>query len=181
MHPFPTLTTPRLLLRDVDVADASEILFLRSDEEMNRYIQRPADRKTETLDDARLFIQMITEAFQSGDSVTWGITLHESTSLIGTICYWNFSADKRTAELGYGLHPAHQGQGIMDEALKTILSYGFSELSLTQVEAYTHRDNRSSKNLLIRNHFHLATHRKDEENPNNEIYELVQVAFHGLL
>jgi len=64
-----------------------------------------------------------------------------------TICLWNFSSKKNVAELGYELDPALQGEGIMSEALKKIIEFGFQEIELKKIEAYTHKNNdNSSKN-----------------------------------
>jgi ribosomal-protein-alanine N-acetyltransferase len=50
------------------------------------------------------------------------------------------------AEVGYGLNPAFQNKGIMTEALKCVIDYGFNELKLIKIEAFTHIKEMSSKN-----------------------------------
>ena len=82
------------------------------------------------------------------ESITWGITTKESDVLIGSICLWNFSKDKKTAEVGYALDPEFQRRGIMSEALKAILDYGFNQRGFETIEAYTDYRNMSSKTLL---------------------------------
>ena len=39
------------------------------------------------------------------------------------------------AEIGYALHPAYQGKGLMNEALNALLDYGFRVMKLHSVEA----------------------------------------------
>ena len=60
--------------------------------------------------------------------------------MIGTICFWNESADRKSAELGYELHPEYQGNGYMDEAMKEVIGFAFRS-GFTSLEAYTHKDN----------------------------------------
>ncbi len=95
MLSFPILTTPRITLRAVHTSDAPEILYQRSDPEMNKYIERPENRKTKTLEDALAFIQKISEEYKNGKSITWGITPNNERKIIGTICLWNFSEDRK--------------------------------------------------------------------------------------
>ncbi|MFT5915665.1 MAG: ribosomal-protein-alanine N-acetyltransferase [Bacteroidia bacterium] len=92
--------------------------------------------------------------------------------MIGSICLWNFSEDRKIAETGYDLSPKFQGRGLMSEALKAILEFGFQNLNLDLIEAYTQKNNESSRKMLEKNMFKLAMNRKDEENSANLIYEL---------
>ena len=57
------------------------------------------------------------------------------------------------AEIGYRLHPAQHGKGIMNEALKAVLDYGFNVMNLHSVEANTNPGNKESISLLERNGF----------------------------
>jgi ribosomal-protein-alanine N-acetyltransferase len=82
---------------------------------------------------------------------------------VGTICYFNFSSDQPTAEVGYELHPSHQHKGIMQEALTTVLHYGFRVLQLKSVTAFPTVDNVSSIRLLERNGFKREDDDQEQE------------------
>ena len=110
------LDTTRLLLRQLKETDVSAIYSLRSNEQVNQFLDRPTAKDPE---EAKAFIQKITE----NKSYYWGITLKEDGNLIGTICFWNLSADRKSAELGYELHPDYQGKGYMDEAIKEVIGF----------------------------------------------------------
>ena len=60
-----------------------------------------------------------------------------------------FSKDQKTAEIGYDLHPQFHKKGIMTEALSCILNYGFKNLELENIEAYTHKENKASKSVVL--------------------------------
>ncbi len=170
--PFPELTTKRLLLRRIKESDSQVILYLRSDKTINTYIERPENRKTKNINDAIKFIKEINKAFDTNKSISWGISMKTNSEIIGTICLWNFSKDKIIAEVGYDLNPSFQKKGIMTEALKKIVDYGFNNLNLDKIEAFTHKENENSKKLLEKNGFHLKKDRKDLENNSNIIFEL---------
>lgn len=169
---FPEIKTERLVLRKIEESDCDVIFFLRTDETVNTYIERPEDRKTKNKDDALKFIKDITEDIVNFKSISWGITLKNNPKIIGTICLWNFSEDNKTAEVGYGLNPKYFNKGIMSEALKLVVEFGFRDLNFDKIEAFTHKDNENSKKLLVKNGFHFMINRKDKDNTANRIYEI---------
>ncbi len=142
---YPLLETDRLVLRELTKADANEIFALRSDENHNMYVDRPL---AQSADDAKAFIKKIHGLVQNNESFYWAIVAKGEQTLAGTVALWNFDPGKRTAEIGYELLPARQGKGIMQEALNRVLDFGFYELGLSSIEAWTHPDNKRSGRLL---------------------------------
>ena len=167
--PFPILKTERLTLRQLLDNDNTAIFLLRSDERVNKYIDRPQQH---TIDEALAFINKINMAIEQNQSVYWAISLKNIAELIGTICLWNFSANHLTAELGYELSPIFQGQGIMNEAIEAVLKYAFEIIELESIVACTHKDNSSSIKLLEKNGFKWEVDKIDEENSYNLFYSL---------
>jgi len=92
--------------------------------------------------------------------------------MIGSISLWNFSLDKKTAEVGYDLGTNFHNKGIMSEAMKCVLDYGFTVLNLDKIEAFTHGKNQSSVRMLVKNGFVLVNGKTDPGNENNIIFEL---------
>ena len=166
---FPEIQTERLLLRKPSISDWPVVSYLRSDEEVNKFVKRSSAK---TKEEAIAFIEKNLNEINCHKTVAWFISEKSSPVMIGSICLWNFSEDKSIAEVGYDLKPEFQGRGIMDEALKAVIAYGFNKLSLDRIEAFTGNLNENSKKLLIRNHFLLNPERRDESNPDNIIFEL---------
>ena len=166
--PFPILITERLYLREITESDLEQIYFLRSDKRVNKYIPRTK----QTLETAKAHIALLAENHKKNKSVSWGITTKESNVLIGTICLWNFSEDGKTAEVGYDLYPKFQGKGIMGEALKEVLKFGFENKGFETIEAYTDFRNIPSKKLLKLHGFIPNEQKKDPDNQFNEMYYL---------
>ena len=164
---FPEIKTERLLLRRLKYSDWEIISFLRSDKIVNKYVDRPSAR---TQTEANDFIKRINNNFETSKSFYWCISKCDNNEMIGSICLWNISEDQKTAEVGYDLCPNFQGKGIMSEALKSILTYGFNNLNLEKIEAFTHFENESSRRLLVKNNFILIEGRTDDDNKNNVIY-----------
>ena len=147
---FPVLKTERLTLRQLINSDADEIFALRSDDKVNKYLDR---KPSKSIDDAKTFIQTIKENIQRKNSIYWAITLSGTDKLIGTICLFDFSDHNSKAEIGYELLPDFQGKGIMLEATLKVIAFGIQYLGLSSIEAYTHSENQSSTRLLEKTNF----------------------------
>ena len=168
-HPFPTLTTERLTLRQSLDSDADAIFILRSDEEANKFVVRTKPTNRESTPS---FIKYINSLTEKNESIFWVICEKADPNLIGTICLWNFSEDKTCAEMGYELSLSSRRKGIMSEALKCVLNFSFHTLKLETIEAFTHKDNVASTRMLAKNNFIHAPGRIDKGNSNNVIYFL---------
>lgn len=157
--PFPVLKTERLTLRQLVSSDANEIFALRSDGNVNKYLNR---KPSKSIDDAQTFIQTINENIQRNDSIYWAITFSGADKLIGTICLFDLSDDNFKAEIGYELLPGFQGKGIMQEATSKVIDFGIQHIGLNSIEAYTHFENQSSTRLLEK--FNFKKHSVDGNN-----------------
>lgn len=148
--PFPVLTTERLILRQLTLEDENEVLAIRSNEMVNKYIDRPPTR---TIEDARKFIDRITKNISNNESAFWAITLKNNPALIGSITLWKISKEHERAEIGYELHPDFHGKGIMQEAFTKVVEFGFQTMKLKTIVAFIHKENEPSKKLLEKNNF----------------------------
>ena len=150
--PFSTLITERLILRQLNIKDANEIMILRSNDSVNEFIGRP---KSIDFGEAEKFIEKIENGIANNEWIYWVITLKEVDILIGTICYWNIVVENNMAEISYELHPHFQGKGMMQEAIPEIIKYGFNKMKLEIITAFTHPGNNGSTNLLLKYNFLL--------------------------
>ena len=148
--PFPVLKTERLTLRKVASSDDNEIFALRSNKNVNKYLDR---QPSKSIDDAKTFIQTINKNIHKNNSIYWAITLNDTDKLIGTICLFDFSDDNLKAEIGYELLPEFQGKGIMQEATSKVIDFGIQRIGLNLIIAYTHFENQSSTRLLEKFNF----------------------------
>ncbi|HXS36296.1 MAG TPA: GNAT family protein [Flavipsychrobacter sp.] len=177
--PFSNLTTEHLVLRRPDIRDAKNMFALRTDKNVNKYLDRPLP---DSIEEVALFIDKLNKGIDENTALYWIITLKDTTELIGTICYWNISKENHTAETGFELIPAFQGKGIMREALSKVIEFGFNTLHFHSITAWTHKDNYPSQKLLETNHFIRDTDLEAENEGNEEladtvIYSLANTAY----
>ena len=166
---FSEIQTNRLVLPLIQWNDVDIIYALRSNAEVQKYIQREPYK---TKQEAEVQVKKVSNLLASQEAITWIITLKSETKKIGSICFWNFSKDKKIAEVGYDLLPEYHNKGIMNEALQSVLYFGFNTLQLKKVEAFTSKHNKGSVVLLEKNNFKLDANRVDEGFPDNLIFTL---------
>ncbi len=143
--------TTRLWLRALQQQDQVAIHALHSDPIVQRYITRepPADLKA-----SAVFIQKIQDGVQSQRWYYWGLhLLDQPRQLIGTICLWQFTDDHSTAEIGFDLLPYYQQQGLMTEALQSVIQFAVADLDLRIIRGLVHADNEACIRLLRKNQF----------------------------
>jgi ribosomal-protein-alanine N-acetyltransferase len=161
--PFPILETERLVLRRVNENDANEIFALRSNPETMKYIPRPL---VKSIDDALEHIAMIDAKIESNEGINWAITYKDNPKLIGIIGHYRIKPEHFRAEVGYMLLPEFHGKGIISEAIKEVVNYGFNEMKLHSIEAIIDPENFGSARVLEKNNFVKEAHLKE-----NEFYE----------
>ncbi|MCK8060928.1 MULTISPECIES: SDR family NAD(P)-dependent oxidoreductase [unclassified Fusibacter] len=142
--------TERLYLRALIEEDAPSIFKYRSSKDNFPFVEMPLYR---SVDEAYSYIRKMNEGMQLDAWYCYAIVLKETDEIIGTISIWNFDDERTQAEIGYGLFEDFKRKGYMSEALNWAVEYGFSELGLTKLEAYTSVENEASILLLERNGF----------------------------
>jgi ribosomal-protein-alanine N-acetyltransferase len=167
--PFPVLETERLTLRELNLNDAKAIFGLRTNKEVNEFIDRRTPRN---LSEARAFIDRISKLTSANKGIFWVIESKSNHQLVGTIGLRNFEDEEDYAEIGYELDPSYQQKGFMSEAFEVVLKYGFKQMELKTIEAFTHKNNTASISLLEKQKFVFEPEIKDEGFENNLSYRI---------
>lgn len=144
-EPFPIIETPRLVLRRIERADLPVIYRLQSDPNVVRYFGRPAHSRIEQSEE---LLYKIEDGLQNGTSVRWAITVRPSLEMIGSTGFWRWNQPHRGAEIGYEMDPAYWGKGIMVEAIRPTLAFGFRVMKLHRIEANIDPANIGSRRVL---------------------------------
>jgi [ribosomal protein S5]-alanine N-acetyltransferase len=165
---FPILQSDRLTLRQISEVDHVDLFNLRSNQEVNKYLNREAPK---SLDDVIVFANKIKASIQENNSLYWIITQSGSNTFVGTICLFDFSSKENTCEIGFELSPSFQRQGIMKEATNMVIDYIFEHLKFSNIFAFTHFENMPSIELLKRVGF-KASDKMNEEDPNLIIFTI---------
>ncbi|GAB3867689.1 GNAT family protein [Nocardioides maradonensis] len=149
LEPTYPLLTERLLLRPVDRArDAEAMLSYRSLPEICRYIPplpATAESIATMLADPERTRSTLTEA---GQHLLLAVVRRDTGELIGDVILFWRSAEHRSGEIGYVLHPDQHGQGFATEASRALLALAFEGLDLHRVVARIDQRNPASDAVL---------------------------------
>ncbi|MBK7789413.1 MAG: GNAT family N-acetyltransferase [Saprospiraceae bacterium] len=167
-----TLFTERLILRELMDSDAADLFAIRSSEEVNRYIERPAYQDISELEN---YIVTQKEKSEIGEWVILGIVLKQTSVLVGSICLFSFSEDRTSCELGYELHPSYQGRGLMVEAMETLLNYLSKSSTLQNLQAVINPENKASLHLAFKLGFKKGRQLDNVKAP----YQCYYLGIHG--
>lgn len=144
---IPDLETERLLLRRMTPEDVADVFAYASDPEVARRTTWEAHR---TIDDSHAYLQRVMGWYADGFGGPWGLVLKESGTLIGT-CGLAVVPEHFRAEAGYALGRRWWGQGLMTEAMRAAIHYGFTGLGLNRIEARCRTDNIASARVMEKN------------------------------
>jgi len=157
---FPTLETERLILREHSLSDAEILFAMRTNEMVMKYIDR---ERPQNLLEIKTFITAFNEGFENGDNLAWVIALKENQSqMIGSIGYWRTDFANHRAEIGYMLRPEYWRKGIISEALKRTIDFGFKDMNLHTIKANINVENDASRQMLIKHGFVKEAHFKQD-------------------
>jgi ribosomal-protein-alanine N-acetyltransferase len=150
LYPTPALHTARLKLRPIIDTDAPEIFAMRGSPEVMKYADRdPAS----SLAEVEEWITNMDKLQQKNETIMWGITLHNTDTLIGTIGFWHMQPEHYRAEIAYMLIPDYQGKGLMAEAITEVTRHAFDKIKLHSIEANVNPANQASITVLQKTNF----------------------------
>ena len=126
---IPELITEKFTLRPLREADLDELVQICTDPETVRWTTVPLNY---TRDDAQTFLTFTQRAAAAGRELTWAID--DSGVLAGAISLrlpeGSANAPGTHADLGFYTAPQMRGRGIMADAVRTVLGFGFDPLGL---------------------------------------------------
>ncbi len=144
---FPTLTTTRLTLRALTLADTDFVFRHFSDPAVAAHLLDEPPLADEA--EARSLIQFYLNGIDKPYN-RWLIVRQSDQQPLGTCGFHKWDRRYRRAEIGYDLGAAFWGQGYMTEALRAVLQHGFTQLGLHRIEALVYVENARSCRLLQR-------------------------------
>ncbi|GIN73699.1 alanine acetyltransferase [Bacillus sp. J14TS2] len=142
---MPVLETERLRLRKLKETDVEDVFYYGSDAEVSRYVTW--DRH-QTIIDTKRFLEFAKGRYAEKQVAPWGIEWKETGKIIGTIDFIWWNPKHRSAEIGYVLSRDFWGRGIMTEAAKEVIRFGFEEMDLMRIQARCLVENIGSSRVM---------------------------------
>ena len=137
------IETERLILRPIEIGDAKDVFEYSKEENVGPNAGwKPHESMEETM-------ELMKIIFMEQEGV-FGIALKEDNKIIGSIGLIQDPKreNSRTRMLGYAISQKYWGQGIMTEAAKKMIEYGFETMGLDLISAYCYPHNQRSKGVI---------------------------------
>ena len=169
MKSFPKLITPRLVLRGPMEKDMQPMFDIHTDPDVMRYYGvKPYD----SLDKSKKHLDWLTKLHREEIGLRWIITLKDEDTCIGDVGFYDWEKKHSRAEIGYILGKQYWGKGIMTEAIKAALDYGFNEMNLNRIQALIDPRNNASKRVAEKHGFHYEGTFRDYEYEYGDFIDL---------
>ena len=141
---FPVLHTPRLDLIEITQDHLPDLFELFTDKRVTEYYDViPLNE----LPDAQKILDMLNKRYKDKTGIRWGIALKGHKKIIGNLGFNNFTRGHRSV-IGYSLMYDYWNKGLITEATREIIKYGFEELEVNRIEAEVMPGNIASEKVL---------------------------------
>ncbi|MRH42661.1 GNAT family N-acetyltransferase [Aquibacillus halophilus] len=162
--------TESLYIRNFFISDKKEIYLIYSDPGVLQFDNSPG---LKSIKEAEQFIRQTMNPNRYDDSIRWAVIQKESGKLIGTCGFRNWDQESNHAEIGGNFLKEHWGKGYATELLPELIQYGFKNLHLNKIQAYTLRKNKAVLKLLERLSFKREGYFREHQLLNGTYQDVV--------
>lgn len=141
---FPQLSTERLDLIEIKQVHLYDFFNLFRDERVAKYYNISPFKEVK---EAQIYLDLFEFRIKRKTGIRWGIALKGRTNIIGTIGFNSFQR-KHKGNFAYDLQFDYWNRGIVTEASKEVLKYGFEILEINRMEAEVMIGNIGSDKVL---------------------------------
>lgn len=145
---LPIIENKRFILRKFTKNDIDDLYEYASDSEVTKFLSWDTYKN---IDIAVDYIENVLMRYSKNEIAPWGIEWKENSKLIGSIDFVQYDKKNFSAEIGYVLNRKYWNKGIMTEALKEIIKFGFDEMNLMRIETRLNAMNVASERVMQKN------------------------------
>jgi RimJ/RimL family protein N-acetyltransferase len=161
-----TLTVPilteRLAIRAYTMDDVPFIHDLKSRPDVVRWLYEDVESESEVV--TRVTRRMTqTRLLQPGDGLGLLVETRADHRPVGTVTLEWHRSPHMQGEVGYIVHPDHQGRGYAVEAAREMLRIGFEAVALHRIVGRLEARNQASARVLERLHMRFEGHFRENE------------------
>ena len=130
LRPRYPIETERLLLRPLEQEDLESLFAIRSRPDIARYLYwepRSRDQVADFIATSRATLE------DEGDALKLAVVRRDLGAVIGDVVLGWESRRHMQGEIGFIVHPDHQGKGFATEAARELLKLGFEGLGLHRI------------------------------------------------
>ena len=145
MSSYLSFESDRLYLRPTTEEDAALVLAILTAPKALKFI---GDRNLQSEEDAREYIrQRALPQLRERGYANYTLVTKDTGTKVG-VCGLYVRPDLELIDLGYALHPYHEGQGYASESSKRIMHAAKAHFGQSKLSAITHGENTASIRVL---------------------------------
>jgi len=169
-----TIETERLLLRKYTLSDSEDMYNNWAKcEECFKYLPW---KPCASIDEVKGRIKRWIESYKENTFYQWGIELKKGKEIIGFINLHNVDEDNFSAETTYILSPKFWNKGIMTEAVRAVLEFGFENIGLNRISADFFSGNDYSQKVMLKNNMIYEGTFREKYFNSGKFYDSIQYA-----
>lgn len=159
------LETERLLIRPLVLSDAEAMFAMDNNPIVHKYLwQQP----TQIIEETIKIIEYVQKQYEENKIGRFATILKETDEFIGWtgIKFVNDHVEKGNTnfyDYGYRLDEKFWNKGYATEASKAWLEYGFNQMNIKEMKAYTHAENGASNHVLQKVGFNFIEDYPDKD------------------
>lgn len=159
------LETDRLLLRPLEITDAAGMFAMDNNPNVHKFLwQKP----TQTIEESTKIIEFVQVQYHKNAIGRFATILKETNEFIGWtgIKYIDDHVENGNTnfyDYGYRLNEKFWNKGYATEASIAWLDYGFNQMNIQTMNAYTHSENGASNHVLQKVGFQFIEDYPDKE------------------
>lgn len=159
------LETDRLILREMRHEDAEALFEMDKNPDVHKYLWQKPFTKIEEIHD---YIELVRNQYSTNKIGRFSTIIKETDELIGWtgIKFVNDHIENGNTnfyDYGYRLNEKFWNKGYATEASKAWLDYGFNQMKIHEMNAYTHAENGASNQVLQKVGFNFIENYPDEQ------------------
>ena len=141
------LETTRLVLKAPEASHLAELIALRADPLVMRYVGNGCVQSPE---EVAVFLQEAENYFKTYGMGFFSVFEKHSGAFVGQagLFHLGFDVNQEKVELAYRLHQQYWHKGYATELAKALIPWGFKTLGLTQIIALIYPQNEPSRRVL---------------------------------
>lgn len=145
-----TLETKRLILRRFTIDDLEQIFYnCWSDTEVWKWTNyKPMQCVEDVINIAEMFTDKWLGAYDKPNRYSWAMQLKSSGEVIGRFFGMYPDDQLQQIELAYELGQDWWNQGLMSEAVKTVIDFYFNEVCLNRIQSHHAVENPASGRVM---------------------------------
>ena len=175
------LESLRLLYRPFELSDAQALFEMDNNPNVHKYLwQKP----TLDIDESIQIIEMLHKQYKENGIGRFATILKETGELIGWtgIKFVNDHIENGNTnkyDYGYRLNEKFWNKGYATEATKAWFDYGFNEMKIETLHAYTHAENGASNHILEKNGMQFMDEYTTADGINWKWWQLENVTYNN--